>query len=70
MNIDLQRFVTNYLSVVFATLMVVSFFSFVSIPFYLGGDPGEMRVPERLAQTEVQTPAPAGTQVSAPLPDA
>jgi hypothetical protein len=70
MNIDLHRFVTKYLSVVFATLMVVSFVSFVSIPFYLGGDPGEMRASESLAQTEFQTPAPAGTQASAPLPDA
>jgi hypothetical protein len=72
MNIDLHRFVTKYLSVVFATLMAASFFAFVSIPYSLGGDPGDRRasVSESLAQTEVQTPAPAGTQASAPLPDA
>jgi hypothetical protein len=72
MNIDLQRFINKYLSVVFATLMAVSFVAFVSIPYNLGGQPGDRRAAasESLAQTEVQTPAPAGTQASAPLPDA
>jgi hypothetical protein len=70
MNIDLHRFVTKYLSVVFATLMAVSFVAFVSIPYNLGNDPGDWRAAESLAQADVQTPAPAGTQASTPHPDA
>lgn len=41
MNTDLHHFVTRFLSVVFATLMSVSFVAFVSIPYSLGGHPGE-----------------------------
>ncbi|MDR3369138.1 hypothetical protein [Rhodoferax sp.] len=68
MNSDLHQFVSKYLSVVFATLMAVSFFAFVSIPYGLGADPGDVRAAERLAQAEAQTPAPASTP--APLPEA
>lgn len=52
MNSDLKQFVIKYLSVVTATLMLVSFFAFVSIPFSLGGQPGEVN----LAQADVDAP--------------
>lgn len=56
MNHHLKAFVLKYLSVVFATLMSVSFFAFLAIPYGLGGHPGE----EMTAQTSapvVQTAA-------------
>ena len=56
MNSHLKQFVTQYLTVVFATLLSVSFFAFLSIPYSLGGHPGEERV--------AQTAPPAPTQVS------
>jgi len=46
MNSDLQNFVSHYLSIVLGTLMAVSFFAFVAIPYSLGGHPGD----ENLAQ--------------------
>jgi len=41
MNSDLRNFVTQYLSIVFGSLMSVSFFAFVAIPYSLAGHPGE-----------------------------
>ncbi len=41
MNTDLRQFIAKYLSIVFGTLMTVSFVAFVSIPYSLGGTPGE-----------------------------
>jgi hypothetical protein len=49
MNSDLNQFVTKYLLIVAATLMSVSFVAFVSIPYSLGGHPGE----EQALQTPV-----------------
>jgi hypothetical protein len=48
-NSDLSQFVTKYLLVVAATLMSVSFIAFLSIPYSLGGHPGE----EQALQTPV-----------------
>jgi len=56
MNSDLRQFATKYLSVVFACLMSVSFVAFVSIPYSLGGHPGD----DAMAQ------APAVTAPAAP----
>ncbi|MDD5481021.1 hypothetical protein [Rhodoferax sp.] len=50
MNHHLKAFVLKYLSVVFATLMSVSFFAFLAIPYGLGGHPGE--------ETSAQNSAP------------
>jgi hypothetical protein len=47
MNSDLRQFIAKYLSIVFGTLMTVSFVAFVSIPYSFGGTPGE----ENLYQT-------------------
>lgn len=56
MNSDLRQFATKYLSVVFATLMSVSFFAFLSIPYSLGAHPGEDMV--ALASNTVTVAAP------------
>ena len=47
MNASLLRFIKHYLTVVFFTLMLVSFFAFLVIPYSLGGHPGEERVAEQ-----------------------
>ncbi len=47
MNSYLLRFIKHYLSVVFATLMLVSVFAFLVIPYSLCGHPGEERVAEQ-----------------------
>ncbi|MDD5028373.1 MAG: hypothetical protein PHH58_02555 [Rhodoferax sp.] len=44
MNSDLKQFASKYLSLVAGTLMVVSFVAFISIPYSLGGHPGESNV--------------------------
>jgi len=44
MNSHLKLFITQYLTVVFATLISVSFFAFLAIPYGLGGHPGEARI--------------------------
>ena len=63
MNSDLRQFATHYLSLVFATLMAVSFFAFLAIPYSLGGHPGD----DALAQNP--TPATvAAPQVQAAQP--
>ena len=54
MNSYLLRFIKQYLSVVFSTLMLVSFFAFLVIPYSLGAHPGDERVAE-----QVSTPMPA-----------
>lgn len=47
MNSYLLRFIKHYLTVVFSTLMLISFFAFLIIPYSLGGHPGEERVAEQ-----------------------
>jgi len=54
MNSDLKQFAIQYLSVVTATLMLVSFFAFVSIPFSLGGQPGEVNLAQASAEAPTQ----------------
>ena len=66
MNSDLHQFATKYLSVVFATLMAVSFVAFVSIPYHLGGNLGDIGAPDNLAQSELRTPTPTNTPAPAP----
>lgn len=63
MNSHLKQFVTQYLTVVFATLMSVSFFAFLAIPYSLGGHPGD----EPVAQTAVQAPTQVSHAVAQPL---
>jgi hypothetical protein len=46
MNSDLRQFITKFLLIVAATLMSVSFVAFLSIPYNLGGHPGEEQVLE------------------------
>jgi len=58
MNSDLRQFIAKYLSIVFGTLMTVSFVAFVSIPYSLGGTPGEenlYQTTESLASTSSST---------------
>jgi hypothetical protein len=43
MNTSLLQFISQYLGVVIATLMPVILVAFLSIPFSLGGHPGEAR---------------------------
>lgn len=57
MNSHLKQFVTQYLTIVFATLMSVSIFAFLAIPYSLGGHPGDERVsqaPTLVTVTELQ----------------
>jgi len=60
MNTHLKQFLVKYLSVVFGTLMSVSFFAFVAIPYSLGGHPGE----DKVAQTTLQAPAQIHSMVA------
>lgn len=53
MQPDLRQFLAKYLSLVFATLMSVSFFAFLSIPYSLGGHPGEQAVAESAVPGQV-----------------
>lgn len=41
MNADLKNFVASYLRIVLVTLMPVAMVAFLSIPYSLGGHPGE-----------------------------
>lgn len=59
MNTHLKQFITKYLTVVFATLMSVSFVAFLSIPYSLGGHPGE----EAVAQTSMSVSVATTPQV-------
>jgi hypothetical protein len=43
MHASLRLFINQYLGVVIATLMPVMLIAFLSIPFSLGGHPGEAR---------------------------
>jgi hypothetical protein len=43
MNTSLRLFISQYLGVVIATLMPVILVAFLSIPFSLGGHPGDAR---------------------------
>lgn len=56
MNSDLRQFATKYLSVIFATLISVSFFAFLAIPYSLGGHPGEDAVAQTPAAFKVVAP--------------
>ncbi len=49
MNSSLRTFVMSYLRVVLATLMVVAFIAFVSLPFVLGRPLGHALVVTQLA---------------------
>ena len=59
MNSCLLRFIKQYLTVVFATLVWVSVFAFLAIPYSLGGHPGEERVAEQ-GPTLVSVAEPKG----------
>ena len=41
MNTDLKDFMVSYLRVVLGTLMPIALVAFLSIPYSLGGHPGE-----------------------------
>jgi hypothetical protein len=43
MDTSLRLFISQYLGVVLATLMPVVLIAFLSIPFSLGGHPGDAR---------------------------
>jgi hypothetical protein len=60
MNSHLKQFLAKYLAIVLGTLMMVSFFAFVAIPYTLGGHPGE----NAMAQTLMQTPAHTSTNAA------
>jgi hypothetical protein len=70
MNSDLLQFAQKYLSIVFATLMSVSFVAFLSIPYSLGAHPGDARVSQSLVQTEVQAPVQSVAPLPAKTPEA
>jgi hypothetical protein len=56
MNSYLRQFVTQTLSLVFGTLMLVGFFAFITIPYSLGGHPGD--------EISSQAPTPVPTQTA------
>ncbi len=60
MNSELRQFVSKYLAIVFSTLMLVSFFAFLAIPYGLGGHPGD----EDMAQQAVPVPTQSADQTS------
>jgi len=49
MHPSLKQFITQYVAVVAAALIPVSFVAFLSMPFDLGGHPGEGRTNAPLA---------------------
>ena len=51
MNSSLRSFVKTYLRVVLATLMVVTFIAFVSLPFILGRPVGHAQVLTQVADS-------------------
>ena len=53
MNSSLRSFVKTYLRVVLATLMVVTFIAFVSLPFILGRPVGHAQVLTQVADSHV-----------------
>ena len=59
MNSELRQFVSKYLAIVFSTLMLVSFFAFLAIPYGLGGHP----VDEDMAQQAVPAPTQSADQM-------
>jgi hypothetical protein len=44
MNTDLKSFVFQWLRIVLMALMPVAFTAFVTMPYTMGGHPGEVRV--------------------------
>ncbi len=44
MNIDLKAFIFQWLRIALMTLMPVAFTAFVTMPYTMGGHPGEVRV--------------------------
>jgi len=60
MNPYLRQFVTQTLSIVFGTLMLAGFFAFITIPYSLGGHPGD--------EISSQAPKPVPTQVAVTPP--
>lgn len=56
MNTHLKLFITKYLTIVFATLMSVSFFAFLAIPYGLGGHPGDERAAQGTTMVTVAEP--------------
>jgi hypothetical protein len=53
MNSSLRSFVKSYLRVVLATLMVVTFIAFVSLPFILGRPVGHAQVLTQVADSHM-----------------
>jgi hypothetical protein len=53
MNSSLRSFVKTYLRVVLATLMVVTFIAFVSLPFILGSPVGHAQVLTQVADSHM-----------------
>jgi hypothetical protein len=53
MNSSLRSFVKTYLRVVLATLMVVTFIAFVSLPFILGRPVGHAQVLTQVADSHM-----------------
>ena len=58
MNSHLKQFVAQYLTIVFATFMSVSFFAFLAIPYNLGTTPGEETT------SQMASPVPVTAQKS------
>jgi hypothetical protein len=59
MNSDLRHFVSKYLTIVFGTLMAVSFVAFVSISYSLGGHFGDDDMAASTHPTSLPTITPA-----------
>jgi hypothetical protein len=53
MNSSLRSFVKTYLRVVLATLVVVTFIAFVSLPFILGRPVGHAQVLTQVADSHM-----------------
>ena len=53
MNSSLRSFVKSYLRVVLATLMVVAFIAFVSLPFILGRPVGHAQEVTQVADSHM-----------------
>ena len=64
MDKNLLTFIRQYAVVVLGTLLLVMAVAFLSIPFSLGGTPGEMGTAQAHLQTQAQRQAPVARHMS------
>ena len=64
MNTHLLTFIRQYAVVVLGTLLLVMAVAFLSIPYSLGGTPGEMGTAHANLQNQAQSQAPVTRHMS------